>query len=354
MKTQKTDPSGGSVHEYRQSGLGAILLTSDHAYTVTKASLDRFYSYWTTAGNHLSWDCIFVLPLWIKSWRGVFGRDLDVRVYAIRHHTDIIGIAPLVVNGNTAFIIGDNDVCDYLDFIISPGREPEFFSTLIPFLKDQHIVRLHLAPLHPHSAIYKGIAKNIEQWCSKIQWDQDDVLFELPLPGTWDGFLNMLTGKQRHEIRRKMRKLYASGSIRFRVVEMPEDIAQEMGVFISLFRSNRLDKSEFMTEQMASFFRSLAESFACHGILKLFFLERNDVPIAGVMCFDYHSSVYLYNNGYDHQYQNLSVGLLSKVLSIKYSIESGKKAYNFLKGNEAYKKQLGGIGIPLYRCVVDL
>ena len=60
--------------------------------------------------------------------------------------------------------------------------------------------------------------------------------------------------------------------------------------------------------------------------------------------------MYLYNSGYDPRYGELSVGLLCKVLSIKNSIESGRKRYDFLKGAEPYKYHLGGKEVPLSRC----
>ncbi len=72
------------------------------------------------------------------------------------------------------------------------------------------------------------------------------------------------------------------------------------------------------------------------------------------MCFDYNSTVYLYNNGYDNRYRSLSVGLLSKVFTIQDSIRRGKNKYDFLKGTEVYKHRLGGKPVQLYRCQVKL
>jgi CelD/BcsL family acetyltransferase involved in cellulose biosynthesis len=88
--------------------------------------------------------------------------------------------------------------------------------------------------------------------------------------------------------------------------------------------------------------------------LKLYFLDLDGIPAAAVMCFDYDSTIYLYNNGYDGRFSSLSVGLLSKVLTIKESIQRGKKKYDFLKGTEEYKHRLGGKPVPLYRCQVRL
>ena len=72
------------------------------------------------------------------------------------------------------------------------------------------------------------------------------------------------------------------------------------------------------------------------------------------MGFDYNDKMYLYNSAYDPQYDSLSAGLLCKILCIQESIQEGRKVFDFLKGNETYKRQLGGKEIPLYRCQITI
>jgi CelD/BcsL family acetyltransferase involved in cellulose biosynthesis len=195
------------------------------------------------------------------------------------------------------------------------------------------------------------VAKSLE--CA-VSSSREDVSFERELPPTWDGFLSSLKGTERHEIRRKLRRLDEAAEVRYRIVEDVQDVRKEIDTFLALFGSNRPDKAAFMTSQRASFFRSLAEAMAESQILKLFFLDLDDSPAAAVMCFDYRSTIYLYNNGYDHRYGTLSVGLLSKVLSIREAIQMGRKKYDFLKGDEAYKRRLGGKPVPLYRIQIRI
>ncbi|MFA9434866.1 MAG: GNAT family N-acetyltransferase, partial [Deltaproteobacteria bacterium] len=145
-----------------------------------------------------------------------------------------------------------------------------------------------------------------------------------------------------------------AAAVHYRVVEDFKEVMDELETFLALFGLSRSDKEAFMTDQMATYFRSLAETMAREKLLKLYFLDLDDTPAAAVMCFDYNSTVYLYNNGYDGKFSSLSVGLLSKVLSIKESIRRGKKKYDFLKGTEEYKHRLGGRPVPLYRCQVKL
>ena len=90
------------------------------------------------------------------------------------------------------------------------------------------------------------------------------------------------------------------------------------------------------------------------GLLRFGALELDSVPVAMILYFDYNNCVYLYNSGYAPQYDSLSAGLLCKVLSIQESIQEGKKRYDFLKGNEAYKYHLGGREVPLCRCQITI
>lgn len=163
----------------------------------------------------------------------------------------------------------------------------------------------------------------------------------------------MLAGKQRHEIRRKLRRLNEAGEIRFRVIKQPDEISENMDTFFSMFKASRPDKSEFLTDQMVSFFLLLAQRMAQRGFLRMSFLDIDQVPAAGVMCFDYNDTIFLYNNGYNPQFSNLSPGFLSKVYSIRNSIDQGKLRYDLLKGDEGYKKRLGSTPVPLYHLKID-
>jgi CelD/BcsL family acetyltransferase involved in cellulose biosynthesis len=187
-----------------------------------------------------------------------------------------------------------------------------------------------------------------------VYFSPHDVTLELELPATWDEYLGMLKGKQRHEVKRKSRRLHEAADINFRVVESAELAARELDTFFKLFKLSAGEKENFLTEQMKSYFRSLAQSMADARMLKLFFLEVDTEPVAASMCFDFNSTRYLYNSGFDPRFRSLSVGLMCKILSIKDAIELGRKKYDFLKGAETYKYRLGGIEVPLSYCKIGL
>jgi CelD/BcsL family acetyltransferase involved in cellulose biosynthesis len=172
----------------------------------------------------------------------------------------------------------------------------------------------------------------------------------MDLPATWDGYLEQLNTKQRHEVRRKLRRLAEAGRIDYYYVKGDQNLGSLMDDFMRLFALAREEKAGFMTGEMETYFRSLASALAGIGVLRLGALDVDGRRVAMIMCFDYNNCTFLYNSGCDPQYESLSVGLLSKVLCIKESIQEGKKKFDFLKGGEVYKQRLGGKEIPLHRC----
>ena len=310
--------------------------------------------HWRQTDYALQWDCLFVLPSWLRVWWHHFGNGSEPYIVSIWHEHRPIGIAPLWIHGKTARLVGEGNVCDYLDFVVAPDTAHVFYDRLLDHLKQEGITRLALRQLRPDSSVFSYLIPVAEKMGCEISFESSDQSFELDLPGSWDNYLKVLTGKERHEIRRKFRRLHEVGHIQYRTVDDVPAVRNEMETFLTLFRSNRADKSDFMTDQMDSFFQDLALALAKDQIVKLSFLEIDGKSIAAVMCFDYQSTMYLYNNGYDRQYRSLSVGLLCKVLSIKESIQSGKKTYDLLKGSEPYKHRLGGKPIPLYRCDIGI
>ena len=326
----------------------------NETYTVTQESIDSITELWADSANRLNWDCLFVLPGWLKAWWRTFGNDRTPYLCSIRGHGELIGMAPLMVETQTARLMGDTDVCDFQDVVVAPGREKAFFDALFDHLKRQGIRQLDLEAVRSDSTLYRHLALATTDHPYTVDCQSVDAAIVLDLPASWDAYLRQLTGKQRHEVRRKFRRLEEAGRIKIHTVDAAADVCSAMETFLTLFKGNRTDKAQFMTDQMASFFRSLAVELASARILRLFFLMLDDMIVAAVMCFDYDETFHLYNNGYDVRYYNLSVGLLSKLFTLKESIQLGKKRYDFLKGTEVYKHRLGAKRVPLYRCRVSL
>jgi CelD/BcsL family acetyltransferase involved in cellulose biosynthesis len=324
------------------------------SYSVIDDDLAALKAYRADARQKLNWSSVFVLPEWMEVWWAAFGGGAEMRVRTVRYGESAIGIAPLMVRDNTALFIGDTDVCDYLDFIVTPGREKEFFGIILDDLKEGGIGQLDLAHVRPDSYVITVLTPLAESRGYRVVSARENVSLEMDLPPTWDEYLAVLSTKQRHEVRRKLRRLYEEGGVEYHTIAEGVAVPGAMETFFRMFVESRQDKAAFMTEKMRSFFLALADAMARTGLLKLGVLELDGLPLAEIMCFDYRDCIYLYNSGYDPKYTALSAGLLSKVLAIQDSIDKGRRKFDFLKGAETYKDHLGGREVPLYRCRITI
>ncbi len=324
------------------------------SYNLTVESLDSVTSSWDELRHCLRWDSIFVLPAWLKDWWEACGGEAELYLRMLRQGAEIIGFAPLLVNAETASFIGSADICDYLDFVIVPGGERDFFKVLLDDLREKGIKKLDLRPLRPDSTVLIQLVSVAQNRGYEVTCRPEDVSLELDLPATWNEYLAILKNKQRHEVSRKLRRLWEAGSVEHRCVEVGREVEDYLDIFLKLFSLSKDEKASFMNNNRESFFRSLAKAMAEIGLLRMGTLQVNKVPAAMTMGFDYDGSHYLYNSAYDPQFSYLSVGLLCKVLCLKDSIEKGRTKWNFLRGGEPYKYRLGGHEVPLYSCQITI
>jgi len=315
---------------------------------ISLESIDGLDKLWRSETN-LVWDCIFLLPPWIRTWWMTFGNKKELFICVGREDREIMGIAPFMKENKALRLIGDPDLCDYGDLILRDGYETRFLEVLFVYLKSKGIEEIDLGRIRADSRLYKALVESDKKGNCKLLTGNRENLYVLDLPETWDDYLNILSSKERHEIRRKLRRLFNAGDVEFR-----EDIRhnEAIDIFISLFRMNRPDKAEFMDKGRETFFRTLAKEMSVHGLLRLYTLFLNQEPVASIMCIDDRGCFYLYNNGYDKAYGHLSVGLLSKILVIKEGIHQRRKRFNFLRGDEAYKQRLGGKAEEMIHCKV--
>jgi len=321
--------------------------------TVTQESFHSLTSYWTDSSHHLKWGSVFVLPPWLEVWWRAFQAGSRLCLSAVRKEAEIVGIAPLHVREGKAAFIGNTDVCDYLDFIIVPGQEEAFFNTLLDDLIKQDVKQMNLDSLRPDSAALVHLTEIARRRGYLVETVQEDVSLAMELPATLEDYLASLAKKQRHEVRRKLRRWQEADNVchGYLRVEPPE--AEKLtDTFLDLFSRSRQDKADFMTERMAGYFSSLALAMAGAGILRYGLLELDAIPVAMIMAFDYNETMYLYNSAFLPGYDSLSVGLVSKILGIRESINAGLKQWDFLKGAEDYKYQLGGREIPIFNCQI--
>lgn len=328
---------------------------TDYTMTVSVKS-DSFESLagrWQELLDQSSINHVFLTRQWFQSWWQVFGGDFRPNLLSIFDGDELVGIAPLKQEGRKLSFIGSGDVCDYMDFIVKQGREEFVFSQLIKYLDTAEWNIIELESLLPQSlalTYFIPLAKT-KGW--RVEITQTDVSPELHLPASWEDYLAMLSSKDRHELQRKERRLARTNASKIYTLSDEDEISAGMEKFFRLFSLSSGEKAGFMDGKRKEFFRTMSFSLAEKGNFRLSFMEIGEHPAAASLCFDYNNSIYLYNSAYDPAFAGLSVSLLLEAACIKESIKTGKSRFDFLRGNEAYKYDLGGKDVPVYRAVIS-
>ncbi len=312
-------------------------------------SMTDYEALWQQHKEHLNWNCIFMLPFWLKTVCRHVGAPGKPTLLSVHQGSDLIGVAPLALSRRRASFLGDPSVCDYQDIVAAPGQAVAVMQSVQDYLADRGIMEIDLQTLRPDAAALKALDALTPRQGWQLHRLSEDVTYETKLPADWEAFLLQLNGKQRHEVRRKIRRLESQSVFSFCMTPNDGDMAKAADRFIQLFQMNRTDKADFMNPAMSGYFKALIQTLAEHDMLRLYFLDIGGQPAATVLCFDYQNVRYLYNSGYNAQYQKLSVGILSKVFSIQKGIDAGCRGYDFLKGAEVYKERTGGRQVGLFR-----
>jgi CelD/BcsL family acetyltransferase involved in cellulose biosynthesis len=298
----------------------------------------------------LNWPFVFSLPGWMKAWWSHFGAGFETLIFTVRKEGRIIGLAPFKRSGQAISFIGDESVCDYLDFVVATGSENEFFLELLDYILSLDDISIDLGTLRPDSLAATRLLPMVKHRNLEIACRQAGVSYEVVLEDSYQGYLSILDSKQRREITRKLRRLEKLGGVTFRILNDDQVRERETAVFLELMARSRPEKAVFLNDNMRGFFEDIFKEMSRYGALRLGLLNLGAKPIAAVLCFDYNNSMYMYNSGYDPDYSELSAGLLSKMYCIKWAIAHKKKIFDFLKGEEVYKQRLGGQMVNLSAC----
>jgi CelD/BcsL family acetyltransferase involved in cellulose biosynthesis len=292
----------------------------------------------------------FLHPAWLQVWLAEWAND---REPVILRAGGAPAYAALLRDDDRLTFLGDSSVCDYMDFVLPEGASDADYEGVWAAVRDEEWSELELWGIAAHSPTRAQVERLAAASGYSVEAVEEDIAPRVTLAATWEDYLAGLGKKDRHELRRKLNRLANSGrAVSLRVLSSQSEVAAAMDDFLRLHRASRADKAEFMTPAMETFFRRMASVLAGEGLVRLFMLDLDGAPVATVLCLDAGSWLYMYNSGYDPAFSALSVGVISKAHCLRWAIENGKQGLDFLRGNEPYKYDLGGVGRPVYRLTV--
>jgi CelD/BcsL family acetyltransferase involved in cellulose biosynthesis len=198
-----------------------------------------------------------------------------------------------------------------------------------------------------------GAREMAEGWTLNVEREDVCPVVALPVDADIETYLSTLGKKDRHEIRRKVRRAEAVGEIRF---EDSTDPLADLDAFIELHQKKWGVDGLFPDTpggaQSRVLLRRLFELHGADGPLRLGFLSVGGRRIAAGIHFETDDTLMFYNAGVDPDARDLSPGVLLAGCSIRKGIEMGKRRFDFLRGHEPYKYEWGATDEPIQRLLV--
>ena len=237
------------------------------------------------------------------------------------------------ISGNTIINIGNREFVDY---------RPTIDINSETFINNS-VSKINLDSLH-----YFQIKKILQTELFKsIVIKKSDIAVNLMLPDLYEDYLQNLTKKNRHELNRKKRK-FSDQIDSFELLESKEK--EIFDTFVSQHKKSKGEKGKFMTKNTEAYFENLLKL----DDWKIYYLKTNKGVVSTAFCYESKKGCYLYNSSRDNKFNSINPGIFLNDLIIQRLIQKGKCFFDFLKGTERYKFDLGGQSVQLYDLYIKL
>jgi len=291
------------------------------------------------------------LTAWWSTRGGGEWPESELAVVTACQDGRLAGIAPLFLSRNrddqaALLLVGSIEISDYLDILARPADLSAFLGGLLDFIAQPGLLDWQLLDWHnlpEASPTLPALKSEAEKRGWTFTQERTYHVPSIPLTGDFDTYLAGIDKKQRHEIRRKMRRAEESGRIaRWYIVEDGTALEAEVEAFLALMAEDP-EKATFLTPAMRRHMHLACRAAFENGWLQLAFLEADGQKAAGYLNFDYLNRIWVYNSGLDRRFMDLSAGWVLLGHLLQWANEHKRSEFDFMRGNEDYKYRFGGV-----------
>jgi CelD/BcsL family acetyltransferase involved in cellulose biosynthesis len=283
---------------------------------------------------------VFQRPEWLLPWAETFCPSHPCTI-EIRCGSGLVGLAPLLVYMRSeeqvlAFMGGG--VSDYLDALVDPACEREAMLAIFEQMDELGTwTTLDLTDLPPDSPL-----RRTELQSEAAPHEHCSVL---TLPQSREELLGMLSKHQRANLRNARARLQRAGGGTVEVAGSERDACKFLDQLFRLHTNRWCAAGEpgvLADENIRLFHQRAAPNLFAHGLLKLYRLQVSGRTIAVLYTLRSQASTYAYLQGFDPEFAFLSPGTQILFSVMEDSIRSGVQTFDFLRGEEAYKRHWRG------------
>lgn len=317
--------------------------------------------------NRLAGDEPFRSWEWLVSWLESYHADIEILVVLVRDDEEqLIGIAPWFVmvsksRGRVIKMIGDGKVCsDYLGILCADEHTEDVVAALAIWLTEA--MRGEHGDSYAWNVLdFEGVRTNdhsVFRLVEKLGLAESTSISEfftwaVALPEGWESYLATRSKRRRYHLRKIERENIATGKAKLRIAETQDQVADFTKSLIHLHTLRRAElgcPGCFANDRFAKFMDLAIQRLHAAGRLWLTRLEFEGEPAAASVGIRTEQALYLYQSGFDPRFNK--AGWVQNILSMQHAIEAGMTTFDFLRGDEEYKSQLGAEPVPLCRIQV--
>ena len=292
----------------------------------------------------LTWEWLY---LWWDKYKDSFKQ---LFIVTVRSDHELVGIAPLyirkkstIVTWTTIQFLGSNIVCsDYLDFITSNSQKDEIVTKILSYIRSQtywDVLRISDIPSDSDTfPIIENFFSGYRSWIN----DRYTACPFIDLNAGFDAVYDSYDSPLKNMIKRKSRKFFNLNGANYVEDSCKEDLEKAYTDFLNVSELRFKEKkiaSPFSQDSFRSFHHSVLKTFHKKGMARLSFLKIEEKAIAGMYLLIYNNRHYFYQSGFLPSTGRLSPGTLLMHYSIKAASDSNAQEFDFLRGNEQYKRQ---------------
>jgi len=329
------------------AALDVAEITEGEAFRGLAAAWDDLLAASEARAPFLAWP-------WISTWWEVFGADAALYVLTARAADGtLLGIAPLMVRrGVEGFarglrvllLIGQQGetLAERLDLIVRQGHEEPVVAAFA-----EHLARRQRALFdvlffergRSDATTLSLLRRDLATRGFRIAAGRTQPSPFLPLPATMEALRASMSRNFRRQLSNARNRLAREGDVVLRFAPDDVPVDEAFATLIQLHRLRWADEGSFRTPGYVRFHQALSARLAERGELVLALLEVDGKAVAARYDFLHDGRIWCFQGGWLPDYERMRVGTLLTEDVIRWAIERGCREYDFLCGDEAYKRR---------------
>lgn len=337
-------------------------------YKVKIANIKEFQESketWDQLAAAMRFPSIFCEWEWIFTWWERFGKEHKLCILFVYKQTELVAILPLYSHkiidngwgiGCALSYCGSMDVYpDHLDIICSEKEAEQCINAISDFLLLEYTGwdALYLSHLPEDAHLISWFNRNDFPFDFEIQ--KAAVAPFISLSGTFDEYLTRtFDGKERYNLRKKRKRLYEQHGIRYQAYDTLQG-SQGLKTLFDLHELRAKRKNIVSTFKGSDIFRfhyALLQRINENDRLWFRFLRNEKEIIAAFYGFASGGRLFYYQMGFDPAWEQYSPGMILFYEVIKEAFSKNYIEFDFLRGDEEYKKKWTGERRTLFTCQV--